>query len=70
MNPAFVYRQHGRSIFWIAFMSALAIHLGALALAKTKSPPITLEVFTPLDDLELVDTAEPEPEIIKRGKNF
>jgi protein TonB len=60
MNPAFVYRQHGRSIFWIAFMSALAIHLGAVALAKTKSPPTILEDFNP-GDVEVVDTAEPEP---------
>jgi TonB family protein len=67
MNPALVYGQHGRSIFWIAFMSALAIHLGAVALAKTKSPPITLEVFTPLDDLELVDTAEPEPALLEES---
>ena len=61
MNPALVYRQHGRCIFWIAFMSALAIHLGAVALAKTKSPPATLEDFNPPGDVELVDTAEPEP---------
>ena len=61
MNPAFVYRQHGRCIFWIAFMSALAIHLGAVALAKTKSPLATLEDFNPPSDVELVDTAEPEP---------
>ena len=61
MTPAFFYRQHGRCIFWIAFMSALAIHLGAVALAKTKSPPATLEDFIPPGDVELVDTAEPEP---------
>ncbi len=61
MNPALVYRQHGRSIFWIAFTSALAIHLGAVALAKTKSPPATLEDFNPPSDVQLVDTAEPEP---------
>src|SRR5882762_9311051 len=59
MNPALVYRHHGRCIFWIAFMSALAIHLGAVALAKTKSPPATLEDFNPPGDVELVDTAEP-----------
>jgi periplasmic protein TonB len=61
MNPAFAYRQHGRSIFWIAFMSALAIHLGAVALAKTKSPPAMLEDFDPPGDVEVIDTAEPEP---------
>jgi len=41
-------------------MSALAIHLGAVALAKTKSPPATLEDFN-TGDVEVVDTAEPEP---------
>jgi TonB family protein len=66
MNPAFVYRQHGRSIFWIAFMSALAIHLGAVALAKTKSPPATLEDFNP-GDVELVDTAEPERALLEES---
>jgi periplasmic protein TonB len=67
MNPAFVYRQHGRSIFWIAFMSALAIHLGAVALAKTKSPPPTLEDFNRTGDLELVATAEPEPALLEES---
>jgi len=67
MNPAFVYRQHGRSIFWIAFMSALAIHLGAVALAKTKSPPATLEDFNRRGDVELVDTAEPEPALLEES---
>ena len=67
MNPAFVYRQHGRCIFWIAFMSALAIHLGAVALAKTKSPTTRLEDFSPAADLELVDTAEPEPAFVEES---
>ena len=67
MNPALVYRQHGRCIFWIAFMSALAIHLGAVALAKTKSAPATLEDFNPPGDVELVDTAEPEPALLEES---
>ena len=66
MNPAVFYRQHGRCIFWIAFMSALAIHLGAVALAKTKSPPATLEDFNP-PGVELVDTAEPEPALLEES---
>jgi TonB family protein len=61
MNPAFLYRQHGRCIFWIAFMTALAIHLGAVALAKTKSPTARPEDFSPPGDVELVDAAEPVP---------
>jgi hypothetical protein len=67
MNPAFVYRQHGRSIFWIAFMSALAIHLGAVALAKTKSPSIKLQDVSPLPDVEVVDTAEPEAALLEES---
>ena len=66
MNPALLYRQHGRCIFWIAFISALAIHLGAVALAKTKSPPAKLEDFSP-PDVELVDTGEPQPAMLQES---
>ena len=67
MNPTLVYRQHGRSIFWIAFMGALAIHLGAVALAKTKSPSAKLQDVSPLPDVEVVDTAEPEPALLEQS---
>ena len=67
MNPAFVYRQHGRSVFWIAFMSALAIHIGAVVLAKTKSPSAQLQDVSPLPDVEVVDTAEPEPALLEQS---
>jgi protein TonB len=67
MNPALVYRQHGRCFFWIAFIGALAIHLGAVALAKTKSPLATPEDFNPPGDVELVDTAEPEPALLEES---
>src|SRR5438874_12897909 len=61
MNSALLYRQHGRCIFWIAFISALVIHLGAVALAKTKPPTTKLEDLSLLGDVELVDVAESEP---------
>lgn len=61
MNPALLYRKRGRSIFWIAFASAIAIHLGAVALAKNKSPTARLEQFTPPGDVEIVNASEPEP---------
>lgn len=61
MNPALLYRQNGRCIFWIAFVSAVAIHLGAVALAKTKSPTTTLEHFTPAADVDITDASEPKP---------
>jgi periplasmic protein TonB len=61
MNSALLYRRHGRRLFWIALMSTLAIHLGAIALAKTKSPIAKLEHFTPLGAVDIVDAPEPEP---------
>jgi len=59
MNSTLLHRQHGRSIFWIAFVTALAIHLGAVALAKTKSPIRKLEDFSPPADAVLVEMAAP-----------
>jgi len=61
MNPASLYRPQGRSFFWIAFMSALAIHVGAVALAKTKLPTAKPEDFNPPGNVELIDAAEPAP---------
>jgi len=60
MNSALLYRQHGRWLFWIAFVGALAIHIGAVAFAKTKSPIARLEDFSPLSAVD-VDIAETEP---------
>ena len=67
MNPAFLYRRNGRSIFWLAFLFALAIHVGAVALAKTKSPINKLQDVTPLSDVEVVDTAESEPALLEES---
>jgi periplasmic protein TonB len=61
MNSALLYRQRGRSIFWIAFVSAIAIHLGAVALAQTKSPIAKPEHFTPPSDVVIGEASEPEP---------
>jgi|ERR1043166_7244131 TonB family protein len=61
MNSALLYRHHGRSIFWIAFVSAITIHLGVVALAKTKSPIAKLACFTPPADVDIIDASEPEP---------
>lgn len=60
MNPALVNRQRGRSIFWIAFFSALAIHIGAVAVAKTKSPTATLEHLAPFGEVDIRYAPEPE----------
>jgi len=61
MNHALLYRQNGRSLLWIAFVSAIAIHLGAVALAKTKSPTTAPEHFTPPGELDITYTSDPEP---------
>ena len=61
MNSALLYREHGRRLFWIAFVSALTIHIGAVALAKTKSPIAKLENFTPATAVDILDASEPEP---------
>src|SRR6478735_3684014 len=67
MNPAFLYRRNGRSIFWLAFFLALAIHLGAVALAKTKSPSTKLLDVSPLSDVEVVDTVESESALLEES---
>ena len=61
MNSALLYRRRGHWICWIAFVSAIAIHVGAVALAKTKSPPTGLANFSAPGVLELIDIVEPEP---------
>jgi TonB family protein len=67
MNLALLDRQNRRSIFWIAFMSALAIHVGAVALAKTKSPTAKPEDFSPAGEVDLVDTGGPEAPLVKES---
>lgn len=64
MNSALLYRQHGRWVLWVAFVSALAIHLGAVALAKDKSATAKLEHFAPPGDVDVVDASEPEPPLL------
>jgi len=61
MNSALLYRENGRRLFWIAFVSALAIHVGAVALAKTKSPIAKVENFIPGTAVDIIDVFEPEP---------
>lgn len=60
MDCMWLHRTKGRSIFWIAFTTAIAIHVGAVALATNKSTTSRLESFTPPADIEIVDPATPE----------
>lgn len=61
MNPALLHRRNGRSLFWISFMTALAIHIGAVALAKNRVPTAKLEDMSHPGDVEVIDTAETAP---------
>jgi TonB family protein len=61
MNSALLYREHGRRLFWIALVSALAIHMGVVAFAKAKSPIAKLENFDPATAVDIVDVFEAEP---------
>jgi TonB family protein len=65
MNAVLLYRQRGRWVFWVAFVSAIAIHVGAVALAKTKSPIAKLEHFALLDDVDIVYASEPKPPLLE-----
>ena len=65
MNSASPYRRQGRGLFWIAFMSALAIHLAAVALAKTKSPIVKAEPFTRLGVVNILDPSDAEPPLLQ-----
>jgi len=68
MNSALVDRQQGWCLFWIAFMGALAIHLGAVALAKTKCPIAKLEQFVPAPGIvDIVGASEPEPPLLQES---
>jgi hypothetical protein len=61
MNSALLYREHGRRLFWTAFVSALAIHIDTVALAKAKSPIGKLENFTTDGAVDIIDALQPEP---------
>lgn len=61
MNLALLYPERGRRLLWIAFVSAVAIHIGAVAFAKTKSPIAKLENFTTDTAVDITDTSEPKP---------
>lgn len=61
MNAPLLYSQRSRSLFWIALLSALAIHICAVALAKTKSPTPMPECSIRFSEVDVRYAAEPEP---------
>jgi TonB family protein len=60
MNSALPYLPTRRSRFWIAFVCAAAIHIGAIVLAN-KSEKTAIQDFGPREtDIEVIETG-PEP---------
>ena len=64
MSRALIYRPSGRSLTWVAFRFAVAIHLTAIAIAENKSKPdavgFTPGSFDPVVGIE--DNSPPLPE--------
>ena len=61
MKAALLYRRRQAWMFWVAFVCAAAIHVGAVVFAKNKSEKTTIQDFTPPGaDIEVLD-AEPDP---------
>jgi len=61
MNRPLLYRSRGPWMFWIAFVCAVGIHVGAVVLAKTRSESTQVENFTLLEgEVDLTET-QPDP---------
>jgi TonB family protein len=61
MNRPLLYRSRRPWMFWIAFVSAVGIHLGAVVVARTRSGSAQVENFTPPEGgVEVIET-EPDP---------
>lgn len=61
MSRPLLYRSRGPWVFWIAFVCAVGIHVGAVVIAKTRSESTQVENFTPLEgEVELTET-QPDP---------
>jgi protein TonB len=61
MNKAVVYRPNNRKLTWIAFVCAITIHLGALAIAENKSKPLVVNVIPDSFDPPVVGIDENPP---------
>ena len=42
MNKALIYRPNNRRLTWVAFVCAITIHLGAIAIAGNKTKPVSI----------------------------
>jgi len=69
MNTALIYRPNNRKLIGIAFVCAITIHLSAIAIAITKTRPVSLTSWDEADDqvigidaqtLQVEDVSPPE----------
>ena len=63
MNKALTYRSNNRKLTWIAFVCAITIHLGAIAIAGNKPKPVTVISWGESDGPPVeVDYGPPPPD--------
>ncbi len=58
MNEAMIYRPNSRRLTWIAFVCAITIHLGAIAIAGNKSKFLVVNVVPDSFDAPVVGIDE------------
>jgi TonB family protein len=61
MSVAMTYRPNNRRLTWIAFVCAVTIHLGAIAIAENKSKPLVVNVIPESFDHAVVGIEENPP---------
>jgi TonB family protein len=62
MNTALIYRARSRCLIWVAFGCAVAIHLAAIAIAESKSRPMSQEFGPFQPDVIAIDDGPAPPE--------
>src|SRR5437763_17100115 len=59
MNGALIYRPSNRKLTWIAFVCAIKVHLGAIAIAANKTKPVSVTWEGGFDAPPVIGTIDP-----------
>src|SRR5262245_46513854 len=62
MNGALIYRPSNRKLVWLAFWCAITIHVGAIAVAGSKSKPAPPGPIAGIEDVVGEDVPPSAPE--------
>src|SRR5438552_2979307 len=62
MNGALIYRPSNRKLTWIAFVCAITVHLGAIAIAANKTKPVSVTWEGGFDAPPVIGTIDPPPQ--------